>query len=107
MSAPFGITGGELSIGFSIFSSISSPSTDSNAISVLTLIFSEPSLTNIFSIFPSSGDSSSIVALSVSISAKISPESTSSPSLTNHFTKLPVSIVGDNAGSNIFINTPQ
>ena len=88
-------------------SSISSPSTLSRAISVLTLIFSVPSLTSIFSTLPSSGDSSSIVALSVSISAKISPETTLSPSLTNHFTKLPVSIVGDKAGRSIFINIPR
>ena len=60
----------------------------------------------IFEINPSSGASSSIVALSVSISAITSPDLTSSFSLTNHFTKLPVSIVGERAGRVIFINKP-
>src|SRR3546814_4674959 len=39
-----------------------------------------------------------IVALSVSISARISPDLTVSPSLTSHFASVPSSIVGDSAG---------
>ena len=55
---------------------ISSSSTFNTAIKSLTGIFSVPSEITIFSIIPSSGDSSSIVALSVSISAIMSPELT-------------------------------
>src|SRR3546814_18679905 len=42
--------------------------------------------------------SNSIVALSVSISARISPDWTASPSLTSHLASVPSSIVGDSAG---------
>ena len=52
---------------------------------------------------PSSTASTSIVALSVSISAIKSPELTSSPSLTNHLAKVPSSIVGLRAGIKILI----
>ena len=47
---------------------------------------------------PSSMLSTSIVALSVSISASTSPDLTVSPTLTSHFDSVPVSIVGDSAG---------
>ena len=49
-------------------------------------------------ISPSSTASTSIVALSVSISANISPAETVSPTLTNHLLITPSDIVGDNAG---------
>src|SRR3546814_8217203 len=49
----------------------------------------------------SSDLSSSIVALSVSISAMTSPELTSSPSLTSHLASLPSVIVGERAGIRI------
>src|SRR3546814_17298268 len=49
----------------------------------------------------SSTASTSIVALSVSISAMTSPELTSSPSLTSHLASLPSVIVGERAGIRI------
>ena len=93
--------------GIESASELSSPSTFKRAIKELTCISSVPSGIIIFSIIPSSGDSSSIVALSVSISAKISPELTCWPSLTSHLTKFPCSIVGERAGSKMFIGRPQ
>jgi hypothetical protein len=42
--------------------------------------------------------STSIVALSVSISHRMSPDLTLSPTLTIHLASVPVSIVGDSAG---------
>jgi hypothetical protein len=39
-----------------------------------------------------------MVALSVSISARMSPDDTVSPSLTSHLASVPSSIVGDRAG---------
>ena len=47
---------------------------------------------------PSSIASTSIVALSVSISARTSPGFTGSPSFLSHFASLPCSIVGERAG---------
>src|SRR5690606_20374023 len=47
---------------------------------------------------PSSTASTSMVALSVSISAMTSPEETLSPSLTCHLARVPSSMVGDSAG---------
>src|SRR3954468_15665460 len=47
---------------------------------------------------PSSMDSYSIVALSVSISAIASPALTGSPSFLSHLARLPFSIVGESAG---------
>ena len=73
------------------------------AINELTPIPSVPSLNNIFSKIPSSTDSISIVALSVSTSAIISPGFTSSPIFLHHFARLPSVIVGDNAGISIGI----
>ena len=49
-------------------------------------------------IVPSSTASNSIVALSVSISAMMSPERTVSPTLISHLASVPSSIVGDSAG---------
>src|SRR6218665_300285 len=75
-----------------------SPSVSSTAITALTFTFSVPSATMILPILPSSTASTSIVALSVSISAMTSPEETLSPSLTCHLASLPSSIVGESAG---------
>src|SRR3546814_17550591 len=52
----------------------------------------------ILTIDPSSTASNSIVALSVSISARIVPDRTRSPSLTSHLASVPFSIVGERAG---------
>jgi hypothetical protein len=52
---------------------------------------------------PSSTASTSIVALSVSISAMTSPAATLSPSFFSHLARLPSSIVGDSAGIRISI----
>src|SRR5690606_22884396 len=76
----------------------SSPSPAIVAITVPTLTFSVPSGTRIDAIVPSSMASNSIVALSVSISARMSPDFTVSPSFTSHLARVPSSIVGDSAG---------
>ena len=52
---------------------------------------------------PSSTASTSIVALSVSISARMSPDLTLSPSFLSHLMSLPFSIVGDSAGIRILV----
>src|SRR3954468_12602277 len=62
-----------------------------------------PSGTTILASTPSSMDSYSIVALSVSISASTSPALTLSPSFLSHLARLPFSIVGDSAGIRILI----
>ena len=72
-----------------------------SAIGVLIFIPCAPSSTISFEIKPSSIASISIVALSVSISAIKSPELILSPTLTNHFARVPSSIVGLKAGINI------
>ena len=61
-----------------------------------------PSSTTNWVTTPSSTASTSIVALSVSISAITSPERISSPIFTSHLDNIPSVIVGDNAG--IFIS---
>src|SRR5690606_13183609 len=76
----------------------SSPSPAIVAITVPTLTLSVPSGTRIEAIVPSSMASNSIVALSVSISARMSPDFTVSPSLTSHLASVPSSIVGESAG---------
>ena len=76
----------------------SSPSSASSAIGVPTFTPSVPSATRILAITPSSTASNSIVALSVSISAMMSPDLTVSPSFTSHLASVPSSIVGDSAG---------
>ena len=60
-----------------------------------------PSATSSLPTTPSSTASNSIVALSVSISARIWPDLTASPSLTSHLDSVPSSIVGDKAGIRI------
>ena len=80
-----------------------SPSSKITAIISLTLTAAVPSLTRISPSTPSSIDSNSIVALSVSISAIISPAIMLSPTFLYHFATLPSVIVGDKAGIKIFI----
>ncbi len=84
-------------------SDASSPSSNRMAIGVFTSTLSVPAAIRILPIIPSSMASTSIVALSVSISAKTSPEDTLSPSLTCHVASLPSVIVGDKAGMVIVI----
>src|SRR3984893_13008060 len=62
-----------------------------------------PSGTRIFAITPSSIASYSIVALSVSISARMSPALTLSPSFLSHLARFPFSMVGDSAGIRMLI----
>jgi hypothetical protein len=62
-----------------------------------------PSATTILASVPSSTASTSIVALSVSISAITSPGLTLSPSRLSHLERLPFSIVGDSAGIRMLI----
>src|SRR5579883_3951 len=81
----------------------SSPSPASTAISWLTGTSAVPSGTMIFASTPSSTASYSIVALSVSISARISPVLTRSPSFLSHLARLPFSIVGESAGMRMLI----
>ncbi len=68
-----------------------------------TLISVCPSFTDNSRIVPSSTASNSIIALSVSISAKRSPALIISPFLTIHFARVPTSIVGERAGIKISI----
>jgi len=81
----------------------SSPSSSRRAIGWLTLMPCAPSGTMILPMRPSSTASYSIVALSVSISAMMSPECTSSPSFLSQRVRLPSVIVGDSAGIRISI----
>ena len=68
------------------------------AIGVLTATSAVPSGINILPSVPSSVASTSIVALSVSISAMTSPDLMVSPSFFSHFARLPFSMVGESAG---------
>ena len=72
------------------------------AIGVLTFTFSVPAGTRIAVSGPSSTASTSMVALSVSISAMTSPDFTLSPTFLSHLASLPSSMVGDSAGMRIF-----
>ena len=65
---------------------------------VLTATSLVPSGTRILPSVPSSTASTSMVALSVSISAMTSPDLTLSPSFFSHLARLPFSMVGDSAG---------
>src|SRR5205085_9738449 len=70
---------------------------------VLTATSAVPSGIRIRPSVPSSTASTSIVALSVSISAMTSPALTLSPSLLIHLARLPFSIVGERAGISTWI----
>ena len=76
----------------------SSPSARIMAIGVLTATSLVPSGTRILPSVPSSTASTSMVALSVSISAITSPDLTVSPSFFSHLARLPFSMVGESAG---------
>src|SRR5438445_13360942 len=76
----------------------SSPFSAMTAIGVLTATWSVPSGITIFASTPSSTASTSIVALSVSISASTSPACTGSPTFLTQRAILPSVIVGDSAG---------
>ena len=64
---------------------------------------SVPAGTTILPRVPSSVASTSIVALSVSISHRISPAATGSPSFISQLATLPSVIVGERAGISIWI----
>src|SRR6478672_4623652 len=81
-----------------LIAALSSPSPRITAMGVFTATSAVPSGTRIFPSVPSSVASTSIVALSVSISAMMSPDFTSSPSFLSHLARLPFSIVGESAG---------
>src|SRR6185436_7048866 len=85
----------------------SSPLPRITAIGVLTATSVVPSGIKILPSVPSSTASTSIVALSVSISAITSPALTLSPSLLSHLARLPFSIVGDRAGISTWIGIEQ
>ena len=76
----------------------SSPSPASSMMTVPTFTLSVPSATRMRLTVPSSTASNSMVALSVSISAMMSPDFTWSPSLTSHLASVPSSMVGERAG---------
>jgi len=87
-----------------VFTSLgSSGSGASTAMGALTATSAVPSGTRIFAITPSSIASYSMVALSVSISARMSPALTWSPSFLSHLAMLPFSMVGDSAGIRMLI----
>src|SRR6185312_6646366 len=83
----------------------SSPSASKVAMGELTFTPSLPSGTRILPMRPSSTASNSMVALSVSISARMSPDLTVSPSFTSQRASLPSSMVGDSAGIRMFVAT--
>src|SRR6516162_8056184 len=74
------------------------------AIGVLTATSLVPSGTRIFPSVPLSIASTSMVALSVSISAMTSPGFTGSPSRLSHLARLPFSIVGESAGIKTWVD---
>jgi hypothetical protein len=76
----------------------SSPSPAISAMSWFTGTSAVPSGTTILASTPSSIASTSMVALSVSISAMTSPDLTASPSFFSHLARLPFSMVGERAG---------
>ena len=84
-------------------SSTASPSSARRAIGVPTATFSLPASTRMTARTPSSTASTSMVALSVSISAITSPLRTASPTATFQVASVPVSMVGDRAGIRISI----
>src|SRR5258708_6640423 len=81
----------------------SSPSAARTAMGALTATSAVPSGTRIFAITPSSIASYSMVALSVSISARMSPGLNWSPSVLSPLAMLPFSMVGDSAGIRMLI----
>ena len=107
ISSAFGADGGASAFGGSALSApplgacteaASSPSSAISPITWLTGTSAEPSGTTILASTPSSTASTSMVALSVSISAMMSPDLIGSPSFFSHLAMLPFSIVGERAG---------
>ena len=96
--ATSGVAGAALGAGALPRSEALSPSARMVAIGVLTATSAVPSGIRILPRVPSSVASTSIVALSVSISAMTSPDLIASPSFFSHFERLPFSMVGDSAG---------
>src|ERR1700722_9508364 len=82
-----------------------SSSPNSTAMGAFTFTPSLPSGTRILPMRPSSTASNSMVALSVSISARMSPDLTLSPSFTSQRASLPSSMVGDSAGIRMLVAT--
>ena len=80
-----------------------SPSARMVAIGVFTATSAVPSGISILPSVPSSVASTSMVALSVSISAMTSPDLIASPSFFSHFERLPFSMVGESAGISTWI----
>src|ERR1700730_13495624 len=87
----------------SLSAEASSPSAKIIAHGVLTATSAVPSGTRILPSVPSSTASTSMVALSVSISAITSPALTLSPSFLTHLARLPFSMVGESAGISTWI----
>ncbi len=81
----------------------SSPSPAMTPMTSFTATSAVPSGTTILASTPSSIASTSIVALSVSISARMSPDLTLSPSFFSHRLRLPFSMVGESAGIRMLI----
>src|SRR5438105_3285981 len=79
------------------------PSPSSTAIGVFTFTPSVPAGMSSLDTLPSSEASTSMVALSVSISAMTSPALMVWPSSTSHLASLPSSMVGDSAGISISV----
>src|SRR5208282_3874595 len=80
-----------------------SPSSTRIAIGALTAMFGEPSATRILPSTPSSTASTSMVALSVSISAITSPALMVSPSFFSQRASVPSVMVGLSAGIRILV----
>src|SRR5712671_4911849 len=93
--------------GLASTSPTSSPFSAITAIGVLTATWSVPSGITIFASTPSSTASTSIVALSVSISASTSPARTGSPTFLTQRAILPSVIVGDSAGISTSLAIPS
>ena len=84
-------------------SGTASPGSTSTAIGSLTFTPSVPSPTRILPRTPSSTASTSMVALSVSISAMTSPALTSSPSFFSQRASVPSVMVGERAGIRMLV----
>src|SRR5579862_6465643 len=110
LASALGATGGAGSAVFcaaagiaALIADLSSPSPRMTPIGVLTATSAVPSGTRILPSVPSSTASTSMVALSVSISAMTSPALTLSPTCLCHFARLPSVMVGESAGIRISI----
>ena len=80
-----------------------SPSAASTPIMRLTGTSTEPAGMAMLTSTPSTAASTSMVALSVSISARTSPARTGSPTAFSHWIRFPFSMVGDSAGMRMSI----